>query len=271
MVGGDCVKPRIDRQYIKSRCDEFYEMYKETEGKVYDMCNRKIIHIEAVAQNCAYLAESLGMSAYDTDLAWLIGELHDFARFGQAVNMHTFVDSPRYDHAKKGVKLLFNLDMIRDIVPNYQELGENDIAVIEKAILYHSGLHLPDSLTERERLFCELICEADRIDIFRVTVETGWEVMYGYTQEEILSADFSAEIAASFYRCELADFSQRKTPADYHLARIALCFGLKSEGARKKVVQDGYLQQLLSVEFSDPEVQAKYLPLKKCVEEFMQI
>ena len=261
----------FDRDEIKRNFDEFFSLYDVTKARIHDMCTAKLIHTHAVAANCDFIAEHLGLNEYDRDLAWTVGELHDFARFGQAVVTHTFRDNDRYNHAKFGARLLFKHGMIEDIMLNFDELSDEDKLVMEKAVYHHSDFKLPDDLTERERLFCNIIREADQIDIFRTIATNTWETIYGVGRDEILATDISDAILAAFPRHELADYSERKTPADYHLAHIALCFGLKTAAARRRAIEQGYLQQLMDVEFSNPQVQQKYLEAKRCVEEFLQL
>lgn len=259
----------FNKDEIQQRCDEFYSLYDVTNARTYDMCKAKQIHTHAVAANCITIAKNLSLSEYDSDLAWIIGELHDFARFGQVVVTKTFRDSDRYNHAKFGARLLFKHGMIEDIIADYAAINDEDKLVMEKAIYHHSDLKLPDDLTERERLFCEIIRAADQIDIFRTIATSGWKTIYGHGKDEILSADISEEILAAFPRHELADYSKRTTLADYHLAHIALCFGLKMAAARQRAIEQGYLQQLMDIEFHNPTVQAKYLRAKQYVEEFL--
>ncbi|MDO4796741.1 MAG: NAD-dependent epimerase/dehydratase family protein [Coriobacteriales bacterium] len=259
----------FNRKAIAQNCNEFYSIYDETEGMTHDMCQAKIIHTRFVAQNCNDIARSLKLDDYDTDLAWIIGELHDYARLGQIVVTHTFKDSDEFNHAKVGARLLFERGMVEDIIPNYSEVGEEDREVMRKAVAHHSDFHLPTDLSRRERMFCQLIRDADQLDIFRTIVESGWKTIYGRTKEEILASDFSPEITEAFYRHELADYSKRKTPADFHLAHIALCFGLQSRAAHLRVLEQGYLRQMMDIEFTQPEVQRTYEGLVAEVEAYL--
>ena len=262
----------FDKENIRKNCDEFYSLYDMTEGRTREMCEIKKIHTQAVAANCVYIAKHLGLSEYDCDLAWIIGELHDFARFGQAIVTQTFRDDDRYNHAKVGARLLFTLGMIEDIIPNYAQVNAKDKIAMEKAVYYHSEFKLPSDLTERERLFCNIIRWADQIDIFRTISSSTFETIYGCSKEEMLSSpDISDAILAVFPRHELADFSKRVTLADYRLAHIAICFGLKHALAKQCAVEQGYLQQLIDIEFYDAKVQEKYLQAKHCVEDFLQL
>lgn len=259
----------FDRAEIKRRCEEYFSIYDITRERTREMCEAKTIHTNFVASNCEDIAIGLGFDRYNIDVAWIIGELHDFGRFGQIVVTQTFRDSGKWNHAHLGASLLFKHGLIDDLIPNWDEVCEEDKLVIEKAVYHHSDFHLPDDLTERERVFCKLIQEADQIDIFRTVVENGWETIYGHTKEEILASDFTDEIVQVFYRHELADYSKRATYADYHLAHIALCFGMRSQASRRRVVEQGYLGQMMDIEFTKPEVEDKFQGIKAEVNQYL--
>ena len=262
----------FDKAEIKHNCDEFFSLYDVTKENTREMCELKRIHTQAVADNCICIAKDFGLSEYDCDLAWIIGELHDFARFGQAIVTKTFRDNDKYHHAKVGARLLFKHGMIEDIIYNYAQIPDEDKIVMEKAVYYHSDFKLPTDLTERQLLFCNIIREADQIDIFRTIATSTFEVIYGCSKEEMLSSpDISDAILAAFPRQELADYSKRVTLADYRLAHLALCFALKNPFARQRAIEQGYLQQLMDMEFYNYKVQEKYLLAKHCLEEFLQV
>lgn len=252
----------FDREVILPRILEFFSIYDITRERTREMCEAKIEHSLHVASNCERIAQGHGFDRYNTDLAWLIGELHDFGRFGQIVVTHSFRDNDRWNHAHLGAKLLFKYGLIDGLVPNWDDVCREDQLVIQKAVNHHSDFHLPDDLTERELMFCRLIQEADQIDIFRTIVESGWETIYSHTKEEILSTGFSDEIVQAFFYHELADYSKRTTYADYHLAHLALCFGLRTRAARERVMEQGYLARMMDIQFAQPEVQETFVKIK---------
>lgn len=249
---------RFDKAEIEKQCDGFFTMYNVTKGHIHDMCERKKVHTHAVAQNSHLIAQSLGLSPYDQDMAWVIGELHDFARFGQAVVTKTFRDSRRFDHARMAVRLLFTHKMIEDIIPDYYEICPEDRHIMELAILHHSDLRLPEDLTDREKLFCDIIREADCIDIFRVVYKTDWETIYGCDRRTLFSSDITEEILTYFERNESVDRKKCRTPGDFYLGHIALCFCLKSKAALKLAVEMGYLSSLLDASFSSRIAQERF-------------
>ena len=78
---------RFDVETIRKNCEEFFELYDITRDEIYEMCVLKKIHTRAVATNCTRISTAMGLDEYDCDMAWVIGELHDFARFAPEVSM----------------------------------------------------------------------------------------------------------------------------------------------------------------------------------------
>lgn len=255
----------FEREEIERNCEDFFSLYNMTTGVTSVMCKRKSMHSREVAKNSLYLAKELNLNEYDTTLAWIIGYLHDFARFGQALVTRTFKDSKKYNHAYRGAELLFKHKMIEDIITNYDEVANEDKIVMEKAIYYHGELTLPEDLTEREKIFCEIIREADKIDIFRAIAKAGYKEMYGADKAEIAKTDISPEIEAAFLNRATADYKKRKTLADFLLAHEALFFGLTIAASKRKVIEDGYFNKMFDITFSNAETEEKYSRMKKCL------
>ena len=262
----------FDKAEISKNCEDFFSLYNSFSGnkdKVYDMCQRKIHHTRRVAEHCIMIAKHMGLDDYDCDLAWITGELHDFARFGQAVVTKTFVDSERFHHARLGARLLFTHRMIEDIIPNYDEVSEEDKIVMEKAVYYHSDYALPEGLTKREELFCKIVRDADKIDILRTVTDDSYEAIYGCSKRDIMMSDISEPVEEAFIRHVTVNNKNRITYADRRLAHIALCFGLEYESSKLRTVEEGYIQKMIDIEFLNPEVQKRYLRMKANIMEFL--
>lgn len=93
---------RFSRFEISRRCEQVFSLYNAAQGRALDMCRAKIKHSRIVAKNSDRIARGLRFSRYDRDIAWIIGKLHDFGRFGQIVVTETFKDSERWNHATWG-------------------------------------------------------------------------------------------------------------------------------------------------------------------------
>jgi len=134
--------------------------------KKYDLKNDKIKlkykHTYQVAQISELLVKSLNLSNEDIELAKIIGLLHDIGRFEQIKRFDNFKDK-NFDHADYGIKILFEDNLIKKFV-----LENKYDEIIYNAIKHHNKISIPNNLDERTSMFCKIIRDADKIDIYRV-------------------------------------------------------------------------------------------------------
>ena len=207
----------MDRKKIICTFEKYVSNYNLNDPNIY----LKYKHTGKVAENCERIAKSLNLSEQDIDLAWEIGMLHDIGRFEQLRRFDTFIDIESIDHAEFGGDLLFKEGLIQQ----FDDEKEN-YELLEKAIRLHSLYRLPDNLSERELLFCQMIRDADKIDIYRANIETGLHVINHVTKEELLNSEITPEVYQVF--CEEREIPRniRKTIADNLVGHIALTFEL---------------------------------------------
>ena len=109
----------INRKKVLNSFAEYTSNYNISDSKI----KLKAEHTYRVAGLCDRIARSLELSACDTDLAWLIGILHDVGRFEQIKRFCTFSDADSIDHAHYAVNILFDngklADYLEDDNPAY--------------------------------------------------------------------------------------------------------------------------------------------------------
>ena len=150
----------------------------------------KVEHTFRVAGLCDVISDSLGMTGYDKDLAWLLGMLHDIGRFEQVRRYHTFRDALSVNHAELSADILFREGLIKNFIKVEDDPAESDDYLLtEKAIRLHNVFQLPDDLTERELRFATILRDADKLDILRVNVETPRSTIYNVPDEIFLDSD----------------------------------------------------------------------------------
>lgn len=141
----------------------------------FDLNNEKIklkyYHSIEVANISYELADKLNLSEEEKNLAKLIGYLHDIGRFKQVTMTDSFKDK-NIDHADIGIKILFEEGLIRNFIKD----GKYD-EIIKKAIKYHNKYKVINSLSDKEKLFANIIRDSDKIDIFRVRIENYHNVI----------------------------------------------------------------------------------------------
>lgn len=238
------VNTMIDKERIKSEFDKYTAAYDLTDPKIH----LKYIHTGWVADNCERIARSLNMTESDVFLAWEIGMLHDIGRFEQLRRYGTFMDAVSIDHAEFGADLLFQEGLAERF-----GIDAVDADLIEKAIRYHSRYRLPEGLTEREMLFCSMIRDADKVDIFRANFETGMEDIYNVTTEELKNSPVTPEVFEAFMEGHAVLRSLKKAPIDHLVGHLSLSFELVFEESRKIVKEQGYLKKLAEYQSENPE------------------
>ena len=234
----------MDRKKIICTFEKYVSNYNLNDPNIY----LKYKHTGKVAENCERIAKSLNLSEQDIDLAWEIGMLHDIGRFEQLRRFDTFIDTESIDHAEFGGDLLFKDGLIQQ----FDDEKEN-YELLEKSIRLHSLYRLPDNLSERELLFCQVIRDADKIDIYRANYETGLHVIYHATKEELLNSEITPEVYQVFCEEQAIPRNIRKTIADNLVGHIALTFELVYPESKSMAIEQGYLKKLLETEFVNPE------------------
>lgn len=235
----------------------------------YDLQNVKIklkyLHTKRVAEHCARIARSLRLPEEDIMLSWEVGMLHDIGRFEQLRRFNTFQDSKSIDHAEFGADLLFGEGLITKFEPD-----SSKYKIMEKAIRCHSRYRLPENLNERELLFCQIIRDADKVDIFRVNYETGMASIYDVTPEALAKSPVTPEVFAAFQEEHAVLRSLKKTPIDHLVGHLSLIFELVYPESMKITEEQGYYEKLLAFESKNPETRKvlhfageKYLELRQ--------
>ena len=231
---------------VVSAFQEYVSAYDPDNQKI----RLKIDHTLRVAEMARRIAESVKA---DVEFAWLSGMLHDIGRFEQIKRYNTFVDADSVDHAELGRTLLFDEGLLKWFVP---DLSEDKCVLLEKAIGNHSLYRLPNGLSNEELLYCNILRDADKLDIFRAVCDIQLNDLYGFRSEELKRAAVSEEVKACFYKHSAVLKSLWKTPTDNLVAHICLVFELVFPISRRLAREEGYVDQLLEFESENKETAA---------------
>jgi len=278
-------KPVINRKNVINAFAEYVRNYDPSDEKI----KLKIDHTYRVAGLCQRIAESLGLSEPDVDIAWLLGMLHDIGRFEQIRRFGTFNDVQSVDHAEFGADLLFKEGLIRKFAEGYYEECElaepenqedeqiiknnehhnKDTGLLEMAIRQHNKYRVKEDLTERQRMFCDILRDADKVDIFKVNADIPMEIIYDVTTEELKNGVITKEVLESFYKKETVLKSVRRSAVDHIVGHISLLFELVYKESYRQVKEQGYVYKLLNFKSDVPEVNAEFDDMRKYVDEFL--
>lgn len=270
----------IDRKKIMDEFAGYTKDYDISDEKI----KLKVEHTYRVAGLCDRIARSLGLAEEDIDLAWAIGMLHDIGRFDQVRQYGTFSDADSVDHAHYASELLFDKGMIVDYfgsanpgIYNYIE-NENtcsaglseSLGIIKKAVYNHSAYKIEEGLCEREVLFCNIIRDADKLDIFKVVNDTPLEDIYSVDKEEIPKAEVTNAVMQALREKHAVLRSLKKTPADYIAAYIALVFELVFPESFYIAKEQGYLDKLLDFKTDNQVTKQQFKEIRKITEEYIK-
>lgn len=250
----------IKREKVKEAFVSYVNAYNQQDQKI----KLKIDHTYRVAELCDRISESLALSNEDRELAWLIGMLHDIGRFEQLRQYGTFIDADSMDHAKYGVRILFEEGKIR----NFLESSMAD-DMIRIAIGNHSAFKLPENLTKRERMFCNIIRDADKIDILKVNSLTPLEDIYNVSTEELKQSEVSKEVLESFYEEHAVAKKYKKTPADHVVGAISLVYELIFPISYQIMMEQGYLHVLMDFHSDNPVTRKQFEEMKQYMETYI--
>lgn len=278
-------KPAINRKNVINAFAEYVRNYDPSDEKI----KLKIDHTYRVAGLCQRIAESLGLSEPDVDIAWLLGMLHDIGRFEQIRRFGTFNDVQSVDHAEFGADLLFKEGLIRKFAEGYYEECElarsgneeaeqiiknnehhnKDTGLLEMAIRQHNKYRVKEDLTERQRMFCDILRDADKVDIFKVNADIPMEIIYDVTTEELKNGVITKEVLESFYKKETVLKSVRRSAVDHIVGHISLLFELVYKESYRQAKEQGYVYKLLDFKSDVPEVNAEFDDMRKYIDEFL--
>ena len=226
-------------------------------------------HTYYVADLCDRIAHSLELTQYDIDIAWLIGMLHDVGRFEQLRQYGTFSDADSIDHAVYAAQLLFESGTDKGTISEYIDIEgiENntkiaeDISLIKTAILNHNTYRIEKGLDERTKLFCNIIRDADKLDIFRVICDTPIEEIYNVTTYELMNSEVTEEVMEAFKEKHAVLRSLKRTPIDNIVSHLALVFELVFPESIVIAKEQGYVEKLMNFKSDN----------KKTLEQFEEI
>ena len=297
---------KINREHIKNTFQEYTDRYDSTDPKI----KLKIDHTYRVADLCERIAKSLDLLQEDIDLAWLSGMLHDIGRFEQLRRYHTFSDAQSIDHARFAVELLYEDGLIADYVPEISTVKlvanirtkDGGIAPADKrgavgrmsgecgsftglsedmplsdvfrtlriAIGEHSAYRIQEGLDERTQMFCHILRDADKVDIFRVICDTPMEEVYGFQTEDILRSGITPEVRQAFLEHHAVLRSLKKQPADYIVAHGSLAFELVYPESLRIAKEQGYLGRMMSFQSENPETAKEFEYLRKDLNDYLE-
>lgn len=229
----------------------------------------KIDHIMRVAKNCKEIANSLKLTEEQVQLAELIGILHDIGRFEQYQIFNKNTESKildttqKFDHGQAGVEVLKKDSYIR----KYIEKNTYD-NIIYTAVYEHNKYELPNELSKDTELFCKIIKDADKLDLF-------YESIYIYWQDskrikEVEEGKLSEKMLENFYECKLADNRNRVSETDQILRFASFIFDINFPHSFKVLKGNDYISKMIDrFQYKVPETKQEMKKVKEIANDYI--
>ena len=251
----------MDLQHAKKEFEHYLDDYDRTDDKV---C-LKIVHTFGVTEYSRQIAERLMLSAEDTELAQLIGLLHDIGRFEQLKRFDSF-EPTTMDHAAFGVRILFEEGKIRDFVKT-----DTWDDIIRTSIAKHSDFRLEGIEDSRTLMHARIIRDADKLDNCRVKLEDTIETILGISAEEVGKTSVSPRVMEQFRRKESILSSTRRTAMDYWLSYLAYFFDINYKVSWDIIREHDYVTRLIGrIPYSDPKARVQMDEARRSLHEYMK-
>ena len=244
----------IDRMHAQRAFDRYVSDYDAREPKIA----LKIDHTARVASLCERIASAVGMGPNEVDLAWLLGLLHDIGRFEQVRRHGSFSDA-LVSHAALGARILFEPyePTGQPLIRSFVEQPEQD-ELIRQAVALHSAYELPSDLDSKTLRHCNILRDADKIDIICVNCTRPIEDIYSVSEDEMVSSELSDSCVEMFYQHRCLPRGIRKHPADIMLGHICFAWELVFPISVTIMREQGYLNQMLSRRWRNENTQRAF-------------
>lgn len=229
------------KEWFKSYTSDFFR----DDAFVNANLKLKDDHTSRVCSEMNYLTQKLGLTESQALLAETIALFHDLGRYEQFTEYRTFADIKSVPHGPLAVQVLQKHNVI-------DNLNENEIIIIKKAIALHSVKKLPPNLDEEALFFTRLIRDADKLDIFYMVTEED-NIAKDDCKEQVMinwfpkDNDYSMEMIQAVLNKEHIDYAIMKTNTDMKILHLAWVYDLNFLPTFEKVKTNKYLEKIIQM------------------------
>ena len=134
---------------------------------------------------------------------------------------------------------------------------------------WHSAYRIPEGLDERTARYCNILRDADKIDILKVNVDFPLEEIYNVSTQELRSCQVSPEVMTAFYEEKAVLRSLKKTAADHLIGHVSLVYELVFPVSLRIVQEQGYLEKMLSFASDNPVTREQLAAVRTHMEAYL--
>jgi len=227
---------------IKAWFDGYVAKFYGDDAYVNANLKLKEDHSRRTSEKMVHLAERLGLDENQQRTAEALGLLHDTGRFDQFSKYRTYSDVRSVNHALVGLDVLGRERVLEELEPTER-------ALIETAIEYHVLKELPAELDGQELLFCRMIRDADKLDVYYVVAE--YSKLYRENPKDFAielelpdEPTYTGEIAEAILQGRQVPYANLRTLNDLRLLHIAWVYDVNFNETLEQIKAGGFLQEL---------------------------
>jgi hypothetical protein len=230
--------------YLKAWFDDYVAKSYVKDDYINANLKLKEVHTDYVIKEMDYLTDSLALDDNQKRIARTIALFHDVGRFPQFIKYRTYNDTRSVKHNKLSLEVLRDNKVLEGIDPEEKK-------IIETAIACHSIKELPATLNDEELFFCQLIRDADKLDIYRVVID-----YYGRYERDpktfILEMEYpnlphySPKVIQAVLNGEKLDYKYLKTWNDAKLLQLGWVYDINFTASLKRIRERKLLEQIAS-------------------------
>ena len=146
----------------------YVRSFERESGGLHPFLELKRKHSRRVAGYALSVAEGLGWTSAEVNVAHVTGLLHDIGRFLQFDEYGTFSDSLSVDHGECGRRIVEKEGVL-------SLLGSEEQCRILDGIRYHNAKTIPNDFPAASLPLLKLIRDVDQLDIFDVVLQKAAE------------------------------------------------------------------------------------------------
>lgn len=151
--------------HLRARFCAYVDGFAGPDGLHHPMQELKRVHSHRVASDARQIAVLAGWDPGACDLAEACGLLHDVGRFSQFAEFGTFEDRRSVNHGSRGCEVLSSTTLLDGIDPAI-------VATLLAVTRTHNALEIPAGMGSAIESFVRMVRDADKLDIWRVIVES---------------------------------------------------------------------------------------------------
>jgi hypothetical protein len=201
-------------------------------------------HCLKVMEEASAIVQESGLDEHGSRLALIASLFHDLGRFHQYLIYGTFKDADSEDHARLGLRCLRGADILSALP------GEDRKAVLQ-AVLLHNRRALPDRVTGRSRTICQVVRDADKLDILRVLLthlepngKRNSVVTLGLAQDPLA---YTPDLLESIRSGQMARYESMVWENDFAILLLSWIYDFNFPITCRMFLARGYLDRLVAL------------------------